>query len=102
MGGREQAPGRSDARGRSIGVPSAKLSLGWLLASRANLRFTRPELDTASPAATQVHPAETPAPEGWKAGKSVLKKGPFLVQRMGSASGRLAMKAQLTPLSKLS
>ena len=28
-------------RSNAIGVPSAGLSLGWLLASRANLRFTR-------------------------------------------------------------
>jgi hypothetical protein len=69
MGEKEQAPGRSDARGRSIGVPSAELSLGWLLASRANLRFNRPEIDTASSATTQVHPAETAGPgrsEGWQ------------------------------------
>jgi hypothetical protein len=30
----------------AIGVPSAELSLGWLLASRANLRFTRQAVDS--------------------------------------------------------
>jgi hypothetical protein len=30
----------------AIGVPSAELSLGWMLASRANLRFIRQEGNT--------------------------------------------------------
>src|SRR5262249_30639751 len=30
----------------AIGVPSTGLSLGWLLASRASLRFTRQDRDT--------------------------------------------------------
>jgi hypothetical protein len=31
----------TDPEPNAIGVPSAELSLGWMLASRANLRFTR-------------------------------------------------------------
>lgn len=38
----------SDTGGDAIGVPSTGLSLGWLLASRANLRFTRRGSDTQS------------------------------------------------------
>jgi len=48
-GGEEEAPDRmTDPEPNAIGVPSAELSLGWMLASRANLRFTRREGDTAS------------------------------------------------------
>lgn len=36
-----------------IGVPSTGLSLGWLLASRASLRFTRQPGDTASASSKQ-------------------------------------------------
>jgi hypothetical protein len=48
-GGREEAPDRmADPEPNAIGVPSAELSLGWMLASRANLRFTRRDGDIAS------------------------------------------------------
>jgi hypothetical protein len=40
--------GSADPEPNAIGVPSAELSLGWMLASRANLCFTRREGDTAS------------------------------------------------------
>jgi hypothetical protein len=40
--GEEEAPDRiADPELNAIGVPSTELSLGWMLASRANLRFTR-------------------------------------------------------------
>src|SRR6266850_4709618 len=42
----EKSPLVGAARGVTpIGVPSAGLSLGWMLASRANLRFARRESD---------------------------------------------------------
>src|SRR5471032_1393459 len=48
-GREDEAPDRmTDPEPNAIGVPSAELSLGWMLASRANLRFTRREGDTAS------------------------------------------------------
>lgn len=45
--GEEEAPDLHDQGPDAIGVPSTELSLGWMLASRANLRFTRPKGDTA-------------------------------------------------------
>jgi hypothetical protein len=47
MAGEEAAPDRrTDPEPNANGVPSAELSLGWMLASRANLRFTRREVDS--------------------------------------------------------
>ena len=47
-GGKKEAPDRmTDPEPNAIGVPSAELSLGWMLASRASLRFTRREGNTA-------------------------------------------------------
>ncbi len=51
--GREKARRRQDARALAIGVPSAGLSLGWMLASRANLRFTRRKTNTEAEATKQ-------------------------------------------------
>ena len=46
-GGTEKALDRmADPEPNAIGVPSTELSLGWLLASRASLRFTRREVDS--------------------------------------------------------
>jgi hypothetical protein len=39
--GKEEAPDLNDQGPDAIGVPSTGLSLGWMLASRASLRFTR-------------------------------------------------------------
>jgi hypothetical protein len=39
--GKEEAPDLNDQGPDAIGVPSTGLSLDWVLASRANLRFTR-------------------------------------------------------------
>src|SRR5437867_2700060 len=80
-----KAPWPQWARGHAIGVPSAGLSLGWVLASRASLRFTRREGDTPRRRAKQ----EQSSLPVRKAGKSVAKEGPFFVQRMGSTSGGL-------------
>jgi hypothetical protein len=83
-GGAEEAPDRlTDPEPNAVGVPSAELSLGWMLASRANLRFTRREGDTADESGKQGQ-QELPVR---KAGKSVAKEDPFFVQRMGSTSG---------------
>jgi hypothetical protein len=80
-GEEEKAPDRlTDPEPNAIGVPSAELSLGWMLASRANLRFTRREGDTAGVSRKQGQ-REVPVR---KAGKSVAKESPFFVQRMGS------------------
>jgi hypothetical protein len=76
--------GRSDARGRSIGVPSAELSLGWLLASRASLRFTRPECDTARSSATQAHSTDIAGQrKDGRLAKVYLRKGQFLSSAWG-------------------
>jgi hypothetical protein len=65
-GGEEEAPDRrTDPEANAIGVPSAELSLGWMLASRANLRFTRREVDTASASAMQEQ-ARVADQEGWQ------------------------------------
>ena len=53
---RSQVPG---------GTPSAGLSLGWMLASRANLRFTRRDGDTASEPRTQEQ-SKVAGQEGWQ------------------------------------
>lgn len=56
-GGNKEAPDRkADPEPNAIGVPSAELSLGWMLASRANLRFTRREGDTADLSGMQDQP----------------------------------------------
>ena len=82
-GGEEKAPDRmTDPEPNAIGVPSAELSLGWMLASRANLRFTRRDGDTASVPRKQEQ-QELPVR---KTGESVAKEWPFFVQRMGSTS----------------
>src|ERR1700694_1684042 len=53
----EKAPERmADPGPHAIGVPSAGLSLGWMLASRANLRFTRRVGDTAVGSRKQERP----------------------------------------------
>ena len=65
-GGEEEAPDRkSDPEANAIGVPSAGLSLGWMLASRANLRFTRRQGDTASVSRKQEQP-KVAGQEGWQ------------------------------------
>ena len=65
-GREEKAPDRkTDPEPNAIGVPSAELSLGWMLASRASLRFTRREGDTASVAAMQGQP-RVAGQEGWQ------------------------------------
>src|ERR1700691_774691 len=65
-GGEERAPDRlADPEPNAIGVPSAELSLGWMLASRANLRFTRREGDTASASGKQDQPRFA-GQEGWQ------------------------------------
>jgi hypothetical protein len=96
-GGKEEAPDRlTDPEPNAIGVPSAELSLGWMLASRANLRFTRRGGDTASVSRMQDQP-RLPVR---KAGKSVANEWPFFVQRMGSTSnacGWLVIGAQKGP-----
>ncbi len=63
-----------------IGVPSTGLSLGGLLASRARLRFTRCEGDTASGSSQQ----EQSTMSVKQIGECVAKEGRFSVQRMGS------------------
>ena len=65
-GGNKEAPDRkTDPEPNAIGVPSAELSLGWMLASRANLRFARREVDTASASAMQDQP-KVAGQEGWQ------------------------------------
>src|SRR5476649_2216908 len=65
-GGEEEAPDRrTDPEPNAIGVPSAELSLGWMLASRANLRFTRREGDTAGGSGKQDQP-RVAGQEGWQ------------------------------------
>jgi len=65
-GGKEGAPDRMcDPEPNAIGVPSAELSLGWMLASRANLRFTRREADIATVTAMQDQPSVA-GQEGWQ------------------------------------
>ena len=85
----------ADPEPNAIGVPSTELSLGWMLASRASLRFTRREVDTASEPRKQGQ-QELPVR---KAGKSVAKEWPFFVQRMGStllgASGNIRSDRRL-------
>lgn len=64
-GKEEAAPDRvTDPEPHAIGVPSAELSLGWMLASRASLRFTRRERDTASVSRKQDQP-KVAGQEGW-------------------------------------
>ena len=65
-GRNREAPDRmTDPEPNAIGVPSAELSLGWMLASRANLRFTRRKVDTASESAMQEQP-RVAGQEGWQ------------------------------------
>jgi len=65
-GGEEKAPDRmTDPEPNAIGVPSTGLSLGWMLASRADLRFTRREGDTGSDSAMQDQP-RVAGQEGWQ------------------------------------
>ena len=65
-GGNKEAPDRlTDPEPNAIGVPSAELSLGWMLASRANLRFTRRDGDTASGWRKQEQP-RVDGQEGWQ------------------------------------
>ena len=83
-GAEEEAPDRWTDRGPdAIGVPSAELSLGWMLASRANLRFTRRAGDTAR---WRAEARATKSCRSGRSGKSVAKEWPFFVQRMGSTS----------------
>jgi hypothetical protein len=66
MGRNEEAlDRRTGPEPNAIGVPSAELSLGWMLASRANLRFTRRSGDTASVSAIQDQP-KVAGQEGWQ------------------------------------
>jgi hypothetical protein len=63
---KKEAPDRmADPEPNAIGVPSAELSLGWMLASRAGLRFTRREGDTASVSVMQDQPRVADQ-EGWQ------------------------------------
>ena len=65
-GGKEEGPDRqSDPEPNAIGVPSAGLSLGWMLASRANLRFTRRDGDTAREPEKQEQ-SNVAGQEGWQ------------------------------------
>ena len=81
--GEAKAPDRlADPGPKAIGVPSAELSLGWMLASRANLRFTRRNGDIANLSRKQGPPKGA----GQEARQSVAKKRSFFVQRMGSTS----------------
>ena len=66
---------RDSGAGR-IGVPSTGLSLGRLLASRADLRFTRREGDSESVSRKQ----EQTKVAGQEAWQSVAKEWPFFVQ----------------------
>jgi hypothetical protein len=64
--GEEEAPDRmTDPEPNAIGVPSAELSLGWMLASRANLRFTRQKGDTGN-ASSEQEQAKVAGQEGWQ------------------------------------
>src|ERR1700724_1104786 len=64
--GEKEAPDRmADPEPNAIGVPSAELSLGWMLASRANLRFTRRAVDTGIASAKQDQP-RVAGQEGWQ------------------------------------
>jgi hypothetical protein len=64
-GKEEKAPDRiTGPEPNAIGVPSAELSLGWMLASRANLRFTRRVGDTERRSAMQGQP-RVAGQEGW-------------------------------------
>ena len=67
----------------AIGIPSTGLSLGWLLASRANLRFTRQEKGYRHRIRRRQEQSMLPV---WKTGKSVAKERSFFVQTMGSTS----------------
>ena len=65
-GGVEKAPDRlTDSEPNAIGVPSAELSLGWMLASRANLRFTRQAVDSGTASVKQDQP-RVAGQEGWQ------------------------------------
>ncbi len=72
----------------AIGVPSAGLSLGGLLASRARLRFTRPGVNSSNENGRQGQRARDQVcsiavmTTGW----GVAKEWPFFVQRSGSTS----------------
>jgi hypothetical protein len=55
----------ADPEPHAIGVPSAELSLGWMLASRANLRFTRRAGDTAKVSSRQEQ-SQVAGQEGWQ------------------------------------
>jgi hypothetical protein len=57
--------GHADPGPNAIGVPSAALSLGWMLASRANLRFTRLDGDTPTVSRKQEQP-NVAGPEDWQ------------------------------------
>jgi hypothetical protein len=62
----EEAPGRqTDPEPNAIGVPSAGLSLGWMLASRASRRFTRRDGDTVRVSRKQEQPSVA-GQEGWQ------------------------------------
>jgi hypothetical protein len=62
----EEAPDWSAAPElNTIGVPSAELSLGGMLASRARLRFTRRAVDTADRSALQDQ-VTVAGQEGWQ------------------------------------
>ena len=66
MEGEDKAPDRmTDPEPNAIGVPSTELSLGWMLASRASLRFTRRDGDTASVSGKQDQP-KVADQEGWQ------------------------------------
>jgi len=52
-------------RSNAIGVPSAGLSLGWVLASRASLRFTRRAGDSGRWPDDQEQ-SDVAGQEGWQ------------------------------------
>jgi hypothetical protein len=65
-GRKEKAPDRmTDPGPNAIGVPSAELSLGGMLASRARLRFTRRDGDTGM-APTKQDQSKVAGPEDWQ------------------------------------
>jgi hypothetical protein len=65
-GGVKRRPPVGSTQGpAAIGVPSAELSLGWMLASRANLRFSRRHGNTGSALGKQDQP-RVAGQEGWQ------------------------------------
>ena len=73
---------RNDPGADAIGVPSARLSLSGLLASRARLRFTRHQCDNSS----RSHRPVEPKTQVITTRETVAKEWLISVQRLGSTS----------------